>query len=174
MLSWRVCGEEFKLTRSIMFFYVWTKYTHTTYEQSTQHWNAFASNSCPRKTVSIIYLCVCVCARARARELSCVCQRSWACACACVHVALLIQHATRIRHIVTSFVAPLAPPHFSTLSHKGTILETKKKSLNIKRVFWFSLQLLSRTFLFLRRIQRDIVIKVRTYSCKVPVILVGF
>ena len=37
----------------------------------------------------------------------------------CVRVALLVQHATRTRHIVTSFVAPLAPPQFSTLSHKG-------------------------------------------------------
>jgi hypothetical protein len=32
--------------------------------------------------------------------------------------ALLIQHAMRMRHIVTSFVAPLSPPFFSTLSHK--------------------------------------------------------
>ena len=36
---------------------------------------------------------------------------------ACARVALLIQHATRMRHIVTSFVAPLAAPYFSTLSH---------------------------------------------------------
>ena len=35
-----------------------------------------------------------------------------------MHVTLLIQHATRLRHIVTSFVAPLSPPYFSTLSHK--------------------------------------------------------
>ena len=35
-----------------------------------------------------------------------------------VHVALLIQHVTRMRHIVTSFVPPMAPPYFSTLSHK--------------------------------------------------------
>ena len=38
-------------------------------------------------------------------------------ACMCVRVALLSLHATRMRHIV-SFVASLAPPHFSTLSHK--------------------------------------------------------
>ena len=44
--------------------------------------------------------------------------RSWACACDCVHVALLIQHATRMRHIVTSFVVPLVPPNVSTLSHQ--------------------------------------------------------
>jgi hypothetical protein len=42
----------------------------------------------------------------------------WACACVCVHVALLIQHAKRIRHIM-SLVASLAPPDFSTLSHKS-------------------------------------------------------
>ena len=35
-----------------------------------------------------------------------------------VNVALLVQHITRMRHIVTSFVVPLAPPYFSTLSHK--------------------------------------------------------
>ena len=57
---------------------------------------------------------VCVCVRARL----CVCPGRWACACACVHAALLIQHATRMRHIMKSFVASLAPPYFWTLSHK--------------------------------------------------------
>ena len=51
-----------------------------------------------------IFVCVRACARARG--------------CTCVHVALFIQHATRMRHIVTSFVAPQSPLHFSTLSHK--------------------------------------------------------
>jgi hypothetical protein len=46
----------------------------------------------------------------------CTCAR--ACGCAYVHVVLLIQHATRMRHIVTSFVDRLGLPHFSTLSHK--------------------------------------------------------
>jgi hypothetical protein len=40
--------------------------------------------------------------------------RAWAVACACV----LIQRATRMRHVVTSFVVPLDPPKFSTLCHK--------------------------------------------------------
>ena len=44
----------------------------------------------------------------------CVCPGALACACA--RVALLIQHATRMRHIVIA--ASLAPSHFSTLSHK--------------------------------------------------------
>jgi len=39
-------------------------------------------------------------------------------------------------------------------------------------VFWFSLQLLSQTFLILRAIRRDTVINVHSFSCKIPVILV--
>jgi hypothetical protein len=31
---------------------------------------------------------------------------------------LLIEHATRMRHIVTSLVAPMTLPYFSTLPHK--------------------------------------------------------
>jgi hypothetical protein len=38
--------------------------------------------------------------------------------CAGVHGALLIQNAKRMHHILTSFVAPLAPSYFSTLFHK--------------------------------------------------------
>ena len=49
-----------------------------------------------------VFVCVCMCVLARV----------------CVHVALLIQHATCMRHVVTSFVAPHTPPYFSALSHK--------------------------------------------------------
>ena len=45
-----------------------------------------------------------------------------------------------------------------------------KKLLNIKRVFWFFLQLLFETFLILWRIQRDTVINVKRSSCRVSVI----
>jgi hypothetical protein len=46
------------------------------------------------------------------------CTGAWVRACVCVCVALLIKHATRMRHVVTSYVTPLAPLYFSTLSHK--------------------------------------------------------
>jgi hypothetical protein len=36
----------------------------------------------------------------------------------CVSVALVIPHAKRMRHIILSSVACVAPAYFSTLSHK--------------------------------------------------------
>ena len=41
-------------------------------------------------------------------------------------------------------------------------------------MFWFSLQFLFETFLILRRIQRDIVINMKTSLCKVPLHLRDF
>jgi len=46
--------------------------------------------------------------------------------------------------------------------------------LNTKCVFLFHLQLLSKTFLILRNVQRDIIINLLTYSYKVHVIPVRF
>ena len=43
-----------------------------------------------------------------------------------MHVVLLIQHATCMRHIVTLFVALLTPPCFSTLSLKRHDFSEKK------------------------------------------------
>ena len=112
-----------------------------------------------------IFVCVCVCARALGRASACVrgCvrERAWACACACA--GLLIQHETRMRHIV----CVLSPPYFSTLSHKRH--DFRKALLNRKCVL-FSVQLLFETFLILRRIRRDIVVSLEKLSCKVPII----
>ena len=58
---------------------------------------------------------ICVCARAR---------------------TLIIQHAICMRHIVTSFVAPLVPPYSSTLSHKRRDFR-KKKVIENKMCFDF-------------------------------------
>ena len=54
----------------------------------------------------------------------------------------------------------------------GTILE--KKYYNIKCVFWFSLHCLFEIFLIPRRSERDMIIRVCCYSCKVSVIIVCF
>ena len=87
---------------------------------------------CRAKAINITFVCVCVCV-CLVRAHACVCPGAWACACCCLHVALLIQHATRMVHIVTSVVASLAPSYFSTLYHKRHDL--KKKLLNTKYVF---------------------------------------
>jgi hypothetical protein len=99
--------------------------------------------------------------------LVCMCK----CACAYVHVASLFQHATRMRHIVTSLVAHQSPLSFSTLSHKR--YDFRKKVIEHKMCVLIICTILSKTFLILRRIQRD-VIKVKTSSCKISIILVGF
>ena len=88
----------------------------------------------------------------------------------CVCVALVIQHEMRMRHIVTEAYPALQ--YFSTLSHKRH--DIWKKLLNTKCVFWFSLQLLSETFLILRRTERDISKKLCWSSCEVPLFLPDF
>jgi len=60
-------------------------------------------------------------------------------------------------------------PHYVI---NGTIIE--KKLLNIKCVFWFSLQILSETFFTLTRTEGDMIKYVYWSLCKVSVILVRF
>ena len=87
-------------------------------------------------------------------------------------VAFVIQYVKRVRHIMLSSVARLAVPYFFHIISQ-TVRFSENMLLNIKCVFWFSLQIFFEAFLILRRIQRD-VINVKTPSCKVPIILVRF
>jgi hypothetical protein len=120
-----------------------------------------------------LLVCVCVCVRA-----ACVCVRVsacgypglWACACAYVHVALLIQHATQMRHIVTSFVAPQSPPYVSTLSNKRcdflkNVIEHKMCVL----IFSTFVLTTSHSKKNLARYRKN----VETSSCRIPVNFVG-
>jgi hypothetical protein len=86
-------------------------------------------------------------------------------------LAVLTQQAKRMHRIILSYVIS-GWPCFSTLSHRWHGF--RKKSLNIKCVFWFSLQILSEIFLIPRKMNRDIVIDMKMYSCKVSVILAKF
>jgi len=61
----------------------------------------------------------------------------------------------RVRRIVL-YVACLALLNFSTLSHKRH--DFRKKITDHKtRVFWFSVQISSETFLSIRRTERDMI-----------------
>ena len=108
-----------------------------------------------------------VCARASASV--CVCPGAWACAsmqsclsseqiiCAILwgHLWLLWFHHIFLRYLINFIIF-------------------EKKLLNTKCVFWFSLQLLSKKFLILRRIERDIVINVRRLHVKYPLFFLDF
>ena len=117
------------------------------------------------------YISVCVGA--------CLCVRAcmWvrgrvSCACIEVHVAVVTQHVTRMRPIVTSFVAPQSELYFSTLSPNRC--HFRETGIEHKMCVLIFSTTLSKTFPILRIISRDIVKNVETSSCKVPVILVGF
>ena len=96
------------------------------------------------------YIFLCVCTRVRANALMRACMRACGCPDAWACVALLIQHAKRINYSVTSFVAPLAPSYFSTLSHKRCGFRKKVRKHKMC-VLVFSTTLF-KIFLILKRI----------------------
>ena len=74
----------------------------------------------------------------------------------------------RYCHLLVCFVLP----YFPTFSHIR--YDFWKKKVAEHKMCVLSLRIWSKTFLILKRIQRDIVINVKMSSCKVPVIHVGF
>ena len=86
----------------------------------------------------------------------------------CVFVALLARKAHAPYYIVCDLSGHAIILHVIFL--KVTIF--REALLNTKCVFRFPLQILSDTFLILRRTERDVIKNVCRSSCKVPVIVV--
>jgi hypothetical protein len=84
--------------------------------------------------------------------------------CVYVCVALVIHDAMRMSRTILSSVACLSLPYFSTIFHKGHNFGVKL--LKIKCASGFPLQLLSESFLILRRIERGMIINVYTSHVK--------
>jgi hypothetical protein len=91
--------------------------------------------------------------------------------CVCVYVCSLRYPACNA-YAPYSHLSPDRLYYVFPYLINGTIF--KKKLLNAKYVFLFLLQLLSETFLILRRNERDIIKNVYLSSCKVPVVPVRF
>jgi hypothetical protein len=89
-----------------------------------------------------------------------------------VFVALVIQHAKRMRRVILPSVACLALLYFSTESHKRH--DFRKNVIEHKMCVLIFCTNLADIFLILIIIQRDTVINVEVSSCKVSVILVRF
>ena len=92
----------------------------------------------------------------------------------CVFETLVDQNAKVMHHIILSSVTSSALRNFSVLSHKRHNFRGEWGLLNVKCVFWFSLQRLSQILFILSRTERVITINVLTPSRKVPVIIVRF
>jgi hypothetical protein len=101
------------------------------------------------------------------RLSECVIARVRACACGCV--ALLIQPATR-RHIVMYNI--WLHHLFQHYLINGTIFGKKVTGCEMCILAFIKTSIAN--ILILRRIQRDTVINVKTFSCKVPFIFGGF
>ena len=89
-----------------------------------------------------------------------------------VSLSLIIQNAKRMRHIMLSSVSCPAPPcifFFPNCLLNDTIFG--KKVVGHKMCVLI-VQFLCETFLVLRRLDRGMIIKVNTASCKVTVIFV--
>jgi hypothetical protein len=115
----------------------------------TWHWGAFEQPFLQWKSNTCYIFWVCV------RNFSYTDLYSTQCSCA----------------ILSSVGCP-ALQRFPKLFHNQH--DFRKKVKNMKRVFWFSLQFLSETFLILKRDEQEMIRYVYWPSCKLPVTLALF
>ena len=117
------------------------------------NWGALVNNCCHGKAISITYCCVCVCVWTRVGTCLCVrvhCVLACACSGVWARITLLIQHATLLHYVYCHLWRLWFHCIFRYFSVKGTIFG--KKFIEHEICIWFSLKMLSETFLILGRI----------------------
>jgi hypothetical protein len=90
----------------------------------------------------------------------------------CVYVALIMQHAKRMRRITLQTAACLAVSYFSEGSHNRHDL--REEVIEHKMCVMIFSKILPENFLIVRRIKRDVIINVQWSSCKVPEFILKF
>jgi len=90
----------------------------------------------------------------------------------CVSLALVIQNANCVRRIILSSVTSPALPIFP--HHRTDDMIFRKLLRNKNYVFWFSVQIVSKIFLILRKIEQDIIITVYDLHIKYSLFLSDF
>ena len=98
---------------------------------------------------------------------------AWMWACVCVRVALLIQHATRMRYIVFSFVASGSTKSFDTILQMAQFSKEKKGTKHKMCVLVFPTNLPTAIHI-LRRIQGDFAINMKNIHVKYVLFLLDF
>ena len=86
-------------------------------------------------------------------------------------VALLIEHAKDMPKMVIYSLSG-ATTFFDIIPQ--TTRFSEKSMWNVECVFWFSVQILCKIFLIIRRIQRDVIINVKSLHVKLPLFLSDF
>lgn len=99
----------------------------------------------------------------------------------CLSVVLTNQYTQRLCLVILSSVVSQALLYFSTLSHKWHACLKKKELIGHKmcsdflyKAVFKSVQSVSQTLLIIKRIQREMIINVDRFSCKIRVIIAGF
>jgi len=114
-------------------------------------------------------VCACLCARVCVHAFVCAC----VCACVCARVCVRLWHAAWYAYAQYCHLWPATLynifPHYLT---NGTIFENKL--LNIKCVFWFSVQLCRKLFSLYEQLSEIWWKNFYRFPCEVPVILIRF
>jgi len=89
----------------------------------------------------------------------------------CIYSLIYPTFKTQVLYYIVTYGLSASTKFYYIISKTKWVSEKSKRLWN---VFWFSLRLLSETFLTLRRTERKVIKNVYWFSCKIQVILAKF